>query len=431
MTQQSQLSATEATRLGNAVVNEKLCSDPVAYHALLTDLRARAPLVWLTPDEYQPFWLVTRQAVIREVEVARDIFANGPRTLLRRKVVDAQIMQVTGGRPFLMNNLTNMDGAEHNAHRKLTQAWFMPARIKVLEQELRGFARSSIDKMIAMGGQCDFMRDVAGWYPLRTIMHILGVPPEDEALMLRLTQQVLGPDDPDVKTEKVDVIAAVHGFFDYFDRLIAERRASPRDDMATIIAHATVGNDPIGRQEALSYFIIVATAGHDTTSSSLAGGMLALIENPDQLARLRADMSLLPGAIDEILRWVTPVTHFFRTATQDHEVAGQIVRSGEALMMCYPSGNRDEAVFEEPFRFDISRKPGQHISFGYGPHVCLGQHLAKMEMRIFYEELFARIADIELAGAPRWVETNFVGGLKSLPIRYRPTGGHSQGSIAA
>jgi cytochrome P450 len=170
----------------------------------------------------------------------------------------------------------------------------------------------------------------------------------------------------------------------------------------------------------LSYYILAATAGHDTTSSTTAGGLLALIQHPDQLAKLRADLSLLPTAIDEILRWVSPVSHFFRTATQDYELRGVQIKKGDSLMMCYPSANRDEEVFEDPFRFDIARKGAKHIAFGYGPHLCVGQHLAKMEIRIFYEELLSRVEHFELAGEPKWVETNFVGGLKRLPIRFRP-----------
>ena len=291
--------------------------------------------------------------------------------------------------------------------------WFAPARIKVLEDELRAYARELFDRTITGQTQVDFMKAVASWYPLRVIMRIIGVPAEDQPMMLKMTQQLFGPEDPEIRTEQVDVISTVQGFFDYFRDLMEKRRADPQDDLATLLVNAE-----IGEQEALSYFILAATAGHDTTSSSIAGGMLALLQNPDELARLRSDMTLLPTAIDEIIRWVSPVTHFFRTPVEEYSLRGQTIHEGEAMMMCYPSANRDEAVFEEPFRFDISRPPSKHLAFGYGPHVCLGQHLARMEMRIFFEELFSRIDTIELAGEPRWLATNFVGGLKSLPVRF-------------
>eukprot|EP01034_Spumella_vulgaris_P014890 gene14890-19023_t len=193
-----------------------------------------------------------------------DIFVNGPRVMLRKTAVDEQIRKVTGGRPFLLNQLPNMDGDEHRLHRKLTQAWFAPGRIKILDEELRGYARDLFGRTIDGDGRCDFMRAVASWYPLRVIMRIIGVPAEDEALMLKMTQQLFGPDDPEIKTEKIDVISTVQGFFDYFRALLESRRTAPADDLATLLAQAE-----IGEKEALSYFILAATAGHDTTSASI------------------------------------------------------------------------------------------------------------------------------------------------------------------
>jgi len=406
----------DARTVGNAIADPALHADPQAYHELLRQLRSQSPVFWGEPDEYAPFWIVARHADIMQIERTPDVFVNGPRTLLRKTAVDDQIRKVTGGRPFLLNNLTNMDGDEHRTHRKLTQAWFAPSRIKVLEHELREYAREIFERTLSGQNEVDFMKAVASWYPLRVIMRIIGVPADDQAMMLKMTQQLFGPEDPEVRTEQVDVIETVHGFFAYFRELMEKRRSDPQDDLATLLSNAE-----IGEQEALSYFILAATAGHDTTSSSIAGGMLALLQNPDELARLRADMNLLPNAIDEMIRWVSPVTHFFRTPVNDYTLHGQTVRAGEAMMMCYPSANRDEAVFEEPFKFDISRPPSKHLAFGYGPHVCLGQHLARMEMRIFFEELFGRIDRIELAGEPRWVQSNFVGGLKSLPVRFKLT----------
>lgn len=407
------MSSLNARDIGNQIVDPSFHATPDAYHKLLATLRAEAPLFWAEPDEYAPFWIVTKHADIMEVERTHDVCINGSRTLLRKTAVDDQIRKLTGGRPFLLNNLTNMDGEEHRKHRKLTQLWFGPSRIKVLEAELRGYARELFDRTLSGPGEIDFMKAVASWYPLRVIMRIIGVPAEDEPMMLKLTQQLFGPDDPEIRTEQFDVVSTVQGFFAYFRDLMATRKAQPSDDLASLLTNAD-----IGEPEALSYFILAATAGHDTTSATIAGGMLALLQNPQEFSRLRGDMQLLPTAIDEMLRWVSPVTHFFRTPNSDYELRGQQVRAGEAMMMCYPSANRDEAVFDDPFRFDIGRPPSKHLAFGYGPHVCLGQYLARMEMRIFFEELFARIDLVELAGEPRWVHTNFIGGLKSLPVRY-------------
>ena len=414
------MKALDFRTVGNQIADPAFHAQPEAYHELLARLRAEAPIVWVEPDEYPPFWIVSRHADILEIERASDVFKNAPRTLLRKTAVDEQIKKVTGGRPFLLNNLTNMDGDEHKHHRKLTQAWFAPNRIKVLDQELRDYARQLFDRALIDNGEVDFMKAVASWYPLRVIMRIVGVPAKDEAMMLKMTQQLFGPEDPEIRTEKVDVISTVQNFFSYFKNLIEIRKSDPQDDLATLLSNAD-----IGEQEALSYFILAATAGHDTTSSSIAGGMLALLENPGEMERLRSDMSLLPTAIDEMIRWVSPVTHFFRTPAVDTEINGQAILAGEAMMMCYPSANRDEAVFDDPFRFDITRPPSRHLAFGYGPHVCLGQHLAKMEMRIFFEELFNRLDTIELSGNPTWVHSNFVGGLKSLPVKIQLQHTHS------
>lgn len=406
--------------IGNAITSVNTYAERGAYDGLFTELRRHDPVCWAEPDGFAPFWAVTKHADIQEVELKRDQFINAPRILLRSLAVEEQVRKATGGRPLLMRNLTNVDGIEHSKLRRLTQQWFMPARLKALEDDLKDLARIYVDRMIGMNGECDFIRDVASWYPLRVIMRILGVPASDEPKMLQLTQQIFGPDDPDVKTESnTNIIDTVNSFFAYFKELTEERRRNPTDDVATVIAQAEIDGQPIGDLEALSYYILIATAGHDTTSSTTAGGMLALVENPDQFAKLRADPSLLPQAIDEMLRWVTPVTHFFRTATSDYELRGKQIKAGDSLMMCYPSANRDEDVFSDPFSFDISRTANKHISFGYGPHLCLGQHLAKMEIRVFFEELLRRVDGFELAGEPKWLSSNFVGGLKRLPLRFQ------------
>jgi cytochrome P450 len=239
--------------------------------------------------------------------------------------------------------------------------------------------------------------------------------------MLRLTQELFGPEDSEMRREADhgDLHNVVLDFFDYFNRMTADRRANPRDDLATLIANAEVDGKPIGEFEAMSYYVIVATAGHDTTSSSAAGGLLALIENPSEMAKLKADPDLIPSAVEEMIRWVTPVKHFMRTATADCIVGGKSVRAGEALTLFYPSGNRDEAVFDDPFTFRVDRAPNRQIAFGFGAHLCLGMHLARMEMAELFRELLPRLEHIELAGEPSRVASSFVSGLKHLPVRYR------------
>jgi cytochrome P450 len=282
--------------------------------------------------------------------------------------------------------------------------------------------------MAAKGGSCDFARDIAFLYPLHVIMELMGVPEVDEPRMLKLTQELFGSADPDLNRnaaavtdmdEALKAIQEVVGdFVAYFNAVTENRRANPKDDLASVIANGTINGEPLGYFEAMSYYIIAATAGHDTTSNTTAGGMWALAENPDQFAKLKADPSLIPSFLEESIRWVTPVKHFMRSATADAEVAGKKIAKGDWLMLSYPSGNRDSAAFKDPFKFDITRSPNKHVAFGYGAHVCLGQHLGRLEMRLLWEELLPRLKTLELAGQPKLMQANFVCGPKTVPIRY-------------
>jgi cytochrome P450 len=219
-------------------------------------------------------------------------------------------------------------------------------------------------------------------------------------------------------TTMEDLLAVIQDFFAYFTALTDARKASPTEDLASVIANATVNGEPIGIFEQISYYVIVATAGHDTTSSAMAGGLQALIEHPDQLARLQADPSLIASAVDEIIRWVTPVKHFMRNCTTEYTLRGHTFQPGDMVLLSYPSANRDEEVFDEPFRFDVSRSPNKHLAFGFGVHYCLGAMLARMEIKAMLSELVPRLRHIELAGEPAEMQTLFVGGLKRLPISY-------------
>ncbi|MGJ3626741.1 cytochrome P450 [Sphingomonas sp. MMS24-JH45] len=243
-------------------------------------------------------------------------------------------------------------------------------------------------------------------------------PREDEPLMLQLSQKLFGAVGG--VEGMAGMVDAFNAFNDYFGKVTADRRANPRNDVATILATATIDGEPIGEAERNAYYLIVAAAGHDTTSSSISGGLMALIQNPAEMAKLRADPALIGKAINKFIRWTTPVKHFFRTAVADCEVGGKAIRAGDSLMMCYPSANRDKATFDAPFDFRVDRPDARkHLAFGYGPHTCLGNALAKMEIRTLFTEMLSRIDDFALAGDPKWVEASFVSGLKSLPIRYR------------
>jgi hypothetical protein len=272
---------------------------------------------------------------------------------------------------------------------------------------------------------------VALHFPLHVIMEILGVPEGDEPRMLKLTQELFGaadpelgreaPKEPDLEQSLGVVQAVIADFYQYFAKLSADRRAHPGEDLASLIANSRIDGQPISEFEAMSYYTIVATAGHDTTSSTTAGAMWALCEDPDQLAYVKEDLSRVPAMIEEAIRWTTPVKTFMRSATEDAELGGRTIAKGDWLMLCYASGNRDEAVFDDPNRFRADRSPNKQLAFGYGAHLCLGQHLARMEMRILYEELLPRLKSVSLAGQPRQSQAIFVSGLKSLPIRFEMT----------
>ena len=245
--------------------------------------------------------------------------------------------------------------------------------------------------------------------------------------MLKLTQELFGPQDPDTARIREQLTAeqfsgmmqsVVADFGAYFRAITEDRRRSPRDDLATVIANAKIGGDYMPDHDATSYYMIVATAGHDTTSSSTAGAIWALAEDPAEFAKVKASPELIPGLVDEAIRWMTPVKHFMRSATSDTELGGRKIAKGDWLMLCYASGNRDEEVFEEPYRFRCDRKPNRHVAFGYGAHLCLGQYLAKLEMRILFEELLPRLKSIALDGEVRMTQAYFVNGPKKLPIRF-------------
>lgn len=407
--------------LDTQLVSPKTYADDRAARAMFAQMRREDPVHWVEAEGFVPFWAVTRHADVMEVELKSEIFINRPRGVLQSIADTEQIKAVQGGKRLMADTLVSMDGEDHALYRALTRDWFMPRNVKKLETRIRALAREFIDSMLARGGTCDFVKDVAQWYPLRVITMILGIPEEDEALILRLAQESFGFSDPDIATESAMAtrLASMKGFFEYFGKVAQNRRACPRDDLSSVIANGLIRGGPIGDFETLSYYVIVASAGHDTTSSSISGGLLALINHPEEMDKLVRNPPSIKSGIEEMFRWVSPVKHFFRTATEDYELHGRKVRAGDSLMMCYPSANFDEEVFESPDLFNVSRSRNPHLAFGYGAHYCLGQPLARLETRIFFEELLSRIKSIELAGEPSAVEASFVSGLKSLPISFR------------
>ena len=396
-------------------------ADEKELHDIFTFMRKNDPVSWVEPDQYRPFWAITKHEDIIEIEKQNELFINDPRTTLMDIPTEDAIKEFTGGSHLLVRSLVHMDNPDHQLYRSLTQKWFAPPNLESLKKDIRNIAKEYVNKMVDHGNECDFAKDVAIFYPLRVIMSILGVPKEDEPRMLRLTQELFGGRDEDMIRDESETSSesnTITDFFEYFTALTEDRRKNPTNDVSSVIANAQINNEQLGHLEAMSYYVIIATAGHDTTSSSTAGGILALIENPEQLSKLKNNPSLMTSAVEETIRWVTPVKNFFRTATQNYDLKDRKIKKDDSILLCYPSGNRDEEIFDDPFQFKVDRSPNRHLAFGHGAHLCLGKYLAKIEMEIFYEELFKKIDNIELNGEPEWVKASFVSGLKSLPIRY-------------
>ncbi len=402
-----------------AMVRPSTYANPTLLETLMAEFRASDPLPFIQSDSHKPFYIATKHADIIEIARQPEIFKNTQQSVLQTKEIEAA--QAEQGNP--LRTLIHMDDPDHSKFRALTKAWFMPENLKRVEASVRSIADETVDRMLESGPELDFVTEVAVWYPLRVIMSILGVPAGDEALMLKLTQELFGADDPDMKREQApdeDRMQTLIDFFNYFNALTASRRANPTDDVASVIANAQIDGAPIGELEAMSYYVIIATAGHDTTSSSTAGGMLALLEYPEELQKVINNPALMPLMVDEAIRWTSPVKHFMRYPERAYELRGKTIEAGSPVMLLYPSGNRDEEVFDRPQSFLADRRPNRHLAFGHGAHHCLGNLLAKMEIRFLYEAMFNRMKTFELIGEPRWVESTFVSGLKTLPVRITP-----------
>ncbi|WP_216899555.1 cytochrome P450 [Nocardia alni] len=401
----------------------KVLAEPAAYadeerlHAALTRLRAKAPVSLVDVPDYKPFWAITKHADILAVERANRVFTNWPRPVLFRSA--AEDMEAAAG----VRTLIHMDDPQHRAVRAVAADWFSPKAMKAMDRRVRQLAEQYVDKMRDTGGECDFVQEVAVNFPLYVIMSLLGVPEADFPRMLKLTQELVGSEDDELKrsTPVDETMNSLVEMFQYFQGLTAAWREHPTGDLGSTIANARIDGEPLSDIDTMSYYAIIATAGHDTTSSSISGGLRALIEHPGQLERLRGNLDLMPRATEEIIRWVTPVKAFMRTAAQDATVRDVPIAAGESVLLSYVSANRDEDAFDNPFRFDIEREPNKHVAFGFGVHFCLGAGLARMEINGFLSELLPRLKSIELNGEPALTATTFVGGLKHLPIRYSLT----------
>ena len=396
-----------------------------------------AKIVSAAPEDssgwHDPFWFVSRYDDVMRISKDNQTFLNNPRPVVFTTKVGedfARAITAKSGESShnLVESLVVFDAPIHMQYRKLTQEWFMPKNLMRIEADIRALAQHTVQRLIAAGPETDFVKLVSAPYPLHVVMQILGVPEQDEPRMLMLTQQMFGGQDEDLNQSGIKnlppeaitqlVAGAVADFEAYFARLTAERRAKPTEDVASIIANAKVDGEYLSDRHLAGYYIILAAAGHDTTSASTAGAMLALARDPEQFARVKADRSLLAGIVEEAIRWTSPVQNFMRTAAEDTQIGGQKIAKGDWLMINYVAANHDPAQFPDPRRFDAAREGNRHLAFGAGAHQCLGLHLARLEMRILFEALLDRLDSVELAGTPKRAKSTFVGGLKTLPLRF-------------
>jgi cytochrome P450 len=411
---------TELDDPGRLFAEPACWTDMDRWHERTAALRRSQPVLRVELPGYTPFWALTRHADVLAVSRDDRTWHNTSRSVLGPDADWDRMM--ASGMPAPAT-LVHLDGQVHRDHRQVTNDWFKPAAVGRRQARIDELARHYVERMRELGGTCDFAADIAQPYTLRVIMDIYGVPASDEALMLELTQGIFGAADPEYLGDAADagarVMESVMRFIQYFGELTADRRARPRDDLASVIANGEIDGCPMGDVERLWYYIIVATAGHDTTSFALAGGMEALLRDPSQLDALHDDPDLVVNATEEVIRWTSPVRHFLRYATRDTEVAGVAVRAGERVLLSYPSANRDEEVFGDSMHFDVRRPDADKLlAFGVGPHFCLGAQFARREIRTMLALLAAELRRIEPAGEPAWAASHFVSGVKHLPVQY-------------
>ncbi len=387
-------------------------------HDAWTRLRRESPVHHFPNAAAEPFWAVTRHQDIVSISKQPERFASAPRLIMPPARDGAQ-------NEFPVRMLLNMDNPDHRVYRNLMHGKFSPQALRNIPLDVEGIAREIVDQIDTKGAEAeiDFVSDVSAYLPIAVVADLLGVPRSDWRTLFRWTNEVIGSGDPEYQrageTQQQAVLRTRLELFSYFTDLIRERREHPRDDIVSHLAKARIDGKFLPDLELLSYFFLLVLAGNETTRNATTGGLLAFIENPGEWDRLRRNPTLLDSAVEEIVRWTSPVIHFVRTATEDSELRGRKIRAGERLCLFYPSANRDEDVFDEPFRFRIDRSPNRHIAFGIGEHFCLGANVARFELRLIYRELAQRLDSIELAAPPERLCSSIVGGIKHMRVRYR------------
>ena len=404
------------------VISAKFYGEQGYPHEAWARLRRESPVHFMRPDGYKPFWAITKHADITEVSTQPETFRSAGRFILFPEMPAAAGPSLEEEPPLRM--LVNMDPPEHRDYRKLVSNWFTPRAIARLEERLVHITSEIFDDLAKDGGvyECDFVRDVAALQPLRMITEILGIPREQEQFVLRITNENFGIEDPDFQRagdSREDRLGFLQEAFAFLSEITDDRRKHPKNDLSTVLANATLNGEPVPTFELFSLYFLVMVAGHDTTRNSISNGLVALMEHPEQFELLKRNPDLIETGADEIVRWTTPVNHFSRTATVDYELRGQQIKRGDSVALFYASANRDEEIFPDPFVFRLDRDPNPHLGFGVGEHFCLGAHLARLDLKVFFREFAKRVELIEAAAPMQRLHGSFVGGPKRMPVRYR------------
>ena len=382
-------------------------------------LRREAPVHWFSGFAGEPFWAITKHDDVVSISRQPELFPSSV-----RNVIDPD--PDPSAERFAPRMILNMDPPDHGAYRRLVSKRFTPRALALRAEDIEHIALEILDRLGAGGreGECDFVDAVAAPLPIAVIAWVLGVPREDWRLLFDWTNQSIGAADPEYQrpgeTPRETGRRAQLELFTYFSKLLAAKRKSPGDDLISALVNARLDDgSALPDIELLAYYFLVVVAGNETTRNATSSGLLALAEHPEQWRWLRAHPERIETAVEEIVRWTTPVIHFARTAVRDTELRGQRIRAGETVCMFYPSANRDEDVFPDPYVFRLDREPNRHLGFGVGEHFCLGSHVARTELQVIFRHLAERLEDFEVTGAPARLRSSLVGGVKHLPIRYR------------
>jgi len=398
--------------------------DPVRFardgypHHVWTRLRAEAPVAYIEPPGHPPFWAVTKHADIIQVASQPEFFSSAQGITLDMDL---------SGLDVVPEMIVYLDPPRHGPMRQVANKKFLRSSVRARSQEIERIATGIVDEA-ATGGkirECDFVGAFAAPFPLAVISWVLGVPPEDWEHHFRWTNEIIGKDDPEYRrpgeSPEQTSMRARGELHRYFKQMVEQRRQDPQDDLVTQLVHSEIDGVPLTRQQLVSYCELLVEAGNQTTRDAIAGGMHAFCEYPEQWAKLRHQPELMPEAVEEILRWITPISYFARTATQDCELHGTKIRAGDKVALYWASANRDEEVFEDPFEFRIDRPASQSLVFGFGPHLCMGSHVARVELQAIFSLLVDRMEWFEQSGPVERLNSSVNGAIKHLPLRYRLT----------